>query len=407
MEIEPYDIVNYETLKNGKTYIDENYKSRKIAEYIKLTEPDPDDALKYIFEWNVPEDVIVIFDEVHRCKETSTANGKLLLSAKQLVQNKIPVLLLSATVCENITDMKIPFFMFDLIPNTRNFNHYVKTLLDKYPEHKPDKSKFTHKKDYINAKKNQKIMVIYEEIKEFVSRIRIKDLGDQFPSNQVCCQQFVADEADKISEAYEEIAKSMQELKDNPGNHHLAKIQKLKQEIELRKIPIFIEQAKLYLEEGKSVVIFVNYLATLDILVEELDIKCVINGRLSLEEKQKSIDLFQSNEKHIIVCQINSGGFGISLHDLTGERPRVSLINFPDSATTLLQALGRIHRSGSKSPALQRIIFVANVDYEKHIMRNISRKLANISAINDGDLSGYKYKVKKITRKVIEKNVEQ
>jgi hypothetical protein len=37
-------------------------------------------------------------------------------------------------------------------------------------------------------------------------------------------------------------------------------------------------------------------------------------------------------------------------------------------------------------------------------MQNINRKLTNISAINDGDLDGYKYKVKRITRKVVEKN---
>jgi hypothetical protein len=59
-------------------------------------------------------------------------------------------------------------------------------------------------------------------------------------------------------------------------------------------------------------------------------------------------------------------GLGISLHDIHGDHQRVSLINFPDTASSLIQALGRTHRSGAKTPALQRIIFVANVDYEKY-----------------------------------------
>ena len=49
-------------------------------------------------------------------------------------------------------------------------------------------------------------MMIYGEIKDFTSRIKIKDLGDKFPANQICVQQFVAEETNKISEAYDEIA---------------------------------------------------------------------------------------------------------------------------------------------------------------------------------------------------------
>ena len=120
-----------------------------------------------------------------------------------------------------------------------------------------------------------------------------------------------------------------------------------------------------------------------------------------VEEKKEAMNLFQTNQERIIICQIRAGGVGIDLHDKNGNHPRVSLMNFPDTATDLLQALGRIHRAGAKTPTLQRIIFVANVDYEKRIMQNINKKLTNLSATNDGDLDGYKYGVKKITRKKI------
>lgn len=392
--VKHYDIVNYETLKNGKTYRNDKCKSRKKSPFLDVVDPDPEDPHKSIFQWKVPKDAILIFDEAHRCKDPSTDNGKLLASSKQLINQNIPVIMLSATICEKFTDMKIPFYLFGFIPNTRNFNHYVKTLQQKYPKHRVKRSNYQSVADFKIAKDNTQAMIIYEEIKDFTARIKIKDLGDKFPSNQWHAQQFIADESDEISEAYEEIAIHMEALRKNPGSNHLAQIQKLKQEIEFRKVPIFIEQAQLYLDDGKSVIIFVNYLDTFHVIANsKLDIKCKIYGDQTMEERQEAIDLFQSNQERIIICQIRAGGVGISLHDLHGGHPRVTLINYPDSASDLLQALGRAPRAGAKSPVLQRIIFVANVEYERKIMQNINKKLANISAINDGDLEGYKYKV--------------
>lgn len=404
--VKPYDIVNFETIRRGKTYVNSKCKTRRKCEFVDIVDPDPDNPLKSIYQWDLPKDAIIIVDEVHRCKDPSTDNGKVLMSFKQAVHKKIPVLLLSATICEKIIDMKIPFFLFGLIPSVRNFNHYVRTLRHKYPKYRVKKSDHKNTTDYIIAKDNAQAMIIHEETKEFASRIKIKDLGDMFPCNQICAQQFFAQESDKISEAYDEIAELMKKLKENPGSNHLAKIQKLKQEIELRKAPIFIEQAQLYLDDGKSVIIFVNYLDTMKIISQELDIRCKIHGDQTLEERQNALDMFQSNEERIIILQARAGGVGLNLHDTNGNFPRVSLLNYPDSASDLLQELGRAARAGTKSIVLQRIIFVANVDYEKKIMQNINKKLSNISAINDGDLEGYKYKVKKITRKVVKKQKE-
>ena len=408
--VKAYDIVNYETIKNGKTYAGKEYKSRKKSRFLEVVEPNPDDPRANIFQWTLPKDALIIFDEVHRCKDPSTGNGKLLMSSIQAITEKTPVLILSATICETFADVKIPFYLFGFIPSTRNFNNYILLLKQKYPQHIVKRKDFVKRENYNTARENAQAIMIYEEIKEYTSRIRIKDLGDKFPSNQWCCQQFMAEESDKIAEAYAEMAEHLEELKNgqnNAGSHHLAKIQKLKQEIEFRKIPIFIEQAQLYLDEGKSVIIFVNYLDTLNFIVQELDVRCVIQGSQDMQQRQEAIDLFQSNKERIIVLQMQAGSVGISLHDIHGDHPRVSLINFPDAASVLIQALGRAARAGAKSPVLQRIIFVANVDYEKKIMQNINRKLINVSAINDGDLDGYKYKVKKITRRVVNNKAKE
>lgn len=384
MGVEAYDIVNIETIKNAKSYTDNKFKNRRASKYIKLVEYDADTSRNYCgYEWTLPADAMIIFDEAHRCKTLSTDNGGLLISTKQAIRNKNPVLILSATIYEKFSDMRIPFYLFGIIPSAINYEHFIKVIKNKY------------RKLHKDLNKNQfHAMIIYEEIKEFSSRIRVKDLGSMFPPNQWCAQQFIAEDTDKIVKLYDDIAKHMMELKNNPGKNHLAQIQKLKQEIELRKIPIFVERAESYMEQNKSIIIFVNYLETMKILSKQLNIIAKIHGNQTAEERDDAIKMFQSDKTNIIICQIRAGGVGISLHDLNGDHPRVVLLNFPDTASDLLQALGRAARAGAKTPVIQIIITIANVDYERRIMENINRKLTNISIINDGDLTGYDYEIK-------------
>ena len=85
-------------------------------------------------------------------------------------------------------------------------------------------------------------------------------------------------------------------------------------------------------------------------------------------------------------CKCSSRGAGISLHDLNGKYPRMALISPSYSAIILKQCLGRVHRDGSKTKALQRIVFVANT-VEEEVCEKVKNKLHNLDLINDGVLS--------------------
>ena len=398
--LDSYAVVNLETFKNGKIYDDYEFKisSRKTTNYLRFVDMNPDVDPTF-FRWNLPDDAILIIDEAHRCKETNTDNGKLLMSTKQLIKKKIPVLLLSATICEKYTDMKILFYLFNYIDNVRNFNAYIKSINNKYPQHIVRKLRGESQENLTKRRENARSLIIYEETKEYMSRIRIKELGDKFPSNQWCAQLFTAASAEEIAKSYIQLAEHMRALKEDAENkHHLAQCTILKMEIEYKKIPIFVEQAQLFLDEGKSVIIFVNYTKTLEEISSRLDIRCKVYGDQTKEERVQAIKLFQENKERIIICNMRAGSESISLHDLDGNYPRVGLHNFADKAATMIQALGRAVRSGGKSAVIQRILCVANVPYEQTVMKNINKKLIHISAINDGDLDGYKYKIKTITR---------
>jgi len=87
-----------------------------------------------------------------------------------------------------------------------------------------------------------------------------------------------------------------------------------------------------------------------------------------------------------MLCTIQAGGTGVSLHDINGNHPRVSLISPTFSAIDFKQTLGRIHRAGAKSPAVQKIVF-AEGTVEMRVCKLVKRKLDNLDLINDDELN--------------------
>ena len=155
--------------------------------------------------------------------------------------------------------------------------------------------------------------------------------------------------------------------------------------IEQLKVPTFVKMAKEILENGNAVAIFVNFTETLKTLQKELQTKCVIYGQQSVEERDRSVRMFNEDKERVIICNIRSGGVGISLHDTIGNFPRFSLISPSWSAQDILQALGRIHRANGKTPVVQRILFCKGT-IEDRICKNMANKIKNIAQLNDGDL---------------------
>jgi SNF2 family DNA or RNA helicase len=111
----------------------------------------------------------------------------------------------------------------------------------------------------------------------------------------------------------------------------------------------------------------------------------IVYGEQDYNDRLRIIEEFQENKSKIIILNIKAGGIGISLHDIQGGHPRVSIISPPWSSLDLVQALGRIHRAGGKTKSLQRIIYTANT-IEENIADKLKQKLNNINSINNGDL---------------------
>jgi superfamily II DNA or RNA helicase len=375
--LESYGVANYEMLQNGNYMV--NGVSKKCP-FIKKVEVNPEDndtvendfkskknedGSYTTFIWkDIPSDMILIFDEAHRCKNPRTLNSILLHNASE---TDVRILLLSATLADKPDTFALPAFVLRLVESTRKAKDWIHHL----------------GKGYSNIMSGVHDVLF----PEYASRMRSRDVKGLFTDNRIIADCFEMENAKEIEEQYQIIEDEIKKLttKEESSDCVLAKILYARMKIEQLKIPTFIRLTKEQLENGNSVAIFVNFTDTLKTLKSELKATCVIHGQQSLEERDRSIRLFNEDKERVIICNIRSGGVGISLHDTRGDCPRVSIISPSWSAQDILQVLGRIHRANGKTPVEQKIVFCKGTIEEK-VCQNMSEKISNIAQLNDGDL---------------------
>lgn len=370
LNIEIFGVSNYESLINSKYYTSN-------MEKVKCPYMDKENE---IFVFYFPHDIIIIFDEAHRCKNYKSITSKLLLS---ITKSNNKILLLSATITDKIECFKPFGVVFGLYSEHHKFKSWLRRQFNMM------------KVQYKNIKLSKKLCdkisldIIHKTIFPHKgSRIKIKELGDLFPKNQMTANLYYCKNHEEIDKMYDLVNDAIKELKIKEKKAEaLAKLIFARMKIELLKIPIFIDLAQDAIDNGYSVVIFTNFKETLHNLADKLNTDCLILGEQNMEERQECIEDFQSNKKKVLITMMQCGGVGLSLHDIQGNNPRISLINPSWNGIEMKQALGRIHRAGAKTPALQRIIYCAQT-YEEQICDLIDQKLKTIGTINDGDLYG-------------------
>ena len=353
-EVEPLLIVNYDTIKFCKEYDIDNNNKRITSNYLIYS--GEKDNIKY--EWkNIDfKNNIIIFDEVHKCKDIKSLNGKLLTAAK----NKTNLLLLSATMADTKNNFYIYAYMLNLIKSPTQCRTLITQIIKESIN------------DINNINPFNKFL-----FPKYGSIMLLKETTEQLPLNIISVNKYNLNKNDEIN---------LQNILVNMKNDiEISKIIKMRQEIELCKIPIIIELTNKYLDSGKSVVIFVNFIDTLMILSKHFNTNNIIHGQQTDLERNNVIESFQKNIIKIIICTIQSGGQSINLHDTIGKYPRASIIIPSFSSTDFVQTLGRIYRSGTKSYCIQNIIFCANT-YEDNIYEKIKKKINFLTDITDDDL---------------------
>jgi hypothetical protein len=319
-------------------------------------------------DWHLGDCRMVIFDEAHVCKN-DTRHATLLLGLKRF-RRRARVLLLSATIADKIDAFRNFGCLMDFYSRPATFHRWIKLIT--------------------KGTKGSPIRALHGAIfPKYGHRMRLRDMETVMES-RVKAHCFKMDNAAEITRQYDLIEASYASLKERTGDakSHFARLVHARQAIEILKVPTFINLIQANRVRGKSVVLFVNFHETLELVARALNVTCVIHGKQTLAERNAAVADFQANRARIILCNIHAGGVGISLHDLHGEHPRASIISPTWSAQDFVQCLGRIDRAGTKTCTVQKIIFCAGT-VEKRICKVLLGKLDNLSLLNDGDLDTY------------------
>lgn len=321
------------------------------------------------WEWSFPEDTLLIFDEAHMYRTRKNQNTKLMTAVRRSFGLK--GVAVSATLAESPLDMFAIGSFLGLHDGDDEFKAWcVQNGCRK------GKWGMEYKKGI------EGMAAIHSAIYPGKGHRADASKLDGFPMNQIDTLSIDSDDATKVQRQLDELA----EKREFDVALPVVDLLRARQAVELLKTAALYEMAENDIRQGNNVVIFVNFIETLNVLQEYFgEGNCsVIHGSQSLRIRELNHNRFQNNEVNAIVCQIKSGGQSIDLHDLNG-RPRVSYVCPSDSATATVQALGRICRSGSLSPAVQHMVF-AHGTIEERVRQRVAAKIDNIDALNDGDM---------------------
>jgi len=360
--IEPLFVINYEKIRTGKT------------EW--LTKRG-----KKIMTWHLPEDTLLLVDECHKMGGAYTQNAQMLIAAKNAGCH---LHCMSATAAEDPTQMRALGYALGL----HSLNKAEAPLRSWYGWMMQNgcrqndwgawelrhRSKLTDIRDTMYG--------------SFAKRLTVEDFPDSFRQNRVFVEPIEFADSKKIAKAYSDLGLTpdivrqyIEEGTVEDSDFVIVNILRARQLAESFKVREMVEMAEDLLTESNSVVLFVNFRETADALSTALKCGAIVGGQKA-DERQQLIDDFQSDKTHVLVVNISAGGTGISLHDVNGNRPRVSLISPSFNVKEYMQALGRIHRNGAKSDALQKIL-VASDTIEEVVMDAIDKKTVNLKMLHE------------------------
>jgi hypothetical protein len=367
-------VLNYEQVKkpgsNYGSWIDPRFNNRKI------------------WQWD-PQVRSIVFDEVHRCKGDTSQNCELLMGAKR---QGLRTYMLSGTPAQSPLDMRglgyaLGFYKGDEWENWARwcFNHgCIKT---------PYRSmRFVGHYDWTA----QTIMAeLHHAIfPKFGVRLRAEDIED-FPETQITAESYRVQDPERMRELFNIMALAVERWKLKGTEyrdleHPLTKMLRERTLIELLMVPTLAELTSDAVDDGRAVVIFVNFKETIRELHTQL--QKVLNqpplmyhGEMTARHRELLVDQFQTDENPVIIVQVDAGGTGLNLHDVTGRRARSVYIVPGFSALNLLQALRRVHRDGAKTKSVQRIVIAAGTAMEC-VRRNLEKKMNCLDALCDNDL---------------------
>lgn len=187
----------------------------------------------------------------------------------------------------------------------------------------------------------------------------------------------------------EEVENFMRITSENKNKESITvtinRLMKIRQVIAFEKVPYTCELIDKFVEQGKKVIVFTNFTMTLDMIHEKYKKNSVIlDGRMSKEKRQQSVDRFQNDDKiKIFISNIKAGGVGITL--TAAETVIMNDLSFVPADHS--QAEDRAYRYGQKNSVLVYYPIFENT-IEKIVYNILQKKKTIIDQVmGDGEYS--------------------
>lgn len=336
------------------------------------------------FTWNLEDNTVIIFDEVHKVSGLSSLTSKVFLGA--IASPKSYVIGLSATAANSVLNMDAlgralrlhtgDWWEWCLRNGARPGIFGGLEFKAEWP----------------------KAAAALRRIHEFVfpdrgCRVRKDEMPDRLESTVIvdvvnenypkAAQVYLGHIDDAEREDYEKAEEKETEVSALVLHTRAA------QRIELGKVSAMVEKTLDLIDEGRSVVVLLNYTHSIsmfiDMLPPQLRYRC-FTGTMAANKKKAAHADFQANVVKLFIAQTAAGSTAIDLHDIHGGHPRAMLISPGYKPLELIQALGRTDRLGAKTASLQFIVFSSH-KIEKRKAKAVQSKLNALSLLNDGDLA--------------------
>lgn len=378
-------VINYEKIGRGNTRF---MKWKKLPDPVR---PFQENATTDLPHFKFEPNTLIVVDEGHKCKGGNTSNSWMLVALKL---QGYKTLVSSATVATSPLEMKAFGFLTNLhrLYNFRDFcRMHGAELMARYGAMTFNLSSPDARRAMVNLNS-----YLFETTK-CASRMKVEDFGKEFPESHIVAEAYdLGSNESKIQAVYDDMESELAKLEEKAENyseHIFAVMMEARRKAELCKVPLFVDMAEDLYDEGKSVVLFLNFTDSVDAVVKRLNkmpkfkdqIGYIVGGQ-SDKQRVKDIEDFQSDKKRVMVVNISAGGTGVSLHDLNGNYPRASIISPNWSAYNMRQALGRVWRLEGKTKSYQRIVYAAKC-IEENICHRVQHKLNCLDNLNDGDLA--------------------
>lgn len=378
-------LINYEKISRGNT----NYmKWKKLPDPIQ---PYQENATREMPHFKFSSNTLVVLDEGHKCKGGDTSNSWMMIALKL---QGYRVLVSSATVATSPLEMKAFGFLTNLhgLSNFRDFCRvHGAELMARYGAMSFNLSSNEGREGMLRLNE-----YLFKATKS-ASRMKVEDFGKEFPESHIVAEAYdLGSNESKIQSVYDDMESELAKLEEKSQNyseHIFAVMMEARRKAELCKVPLFVDMVEDLYDEGKSVVLFLNFTDSVDAVVKRLEkmpkfkdqIGYIIGGQND-KKRVKDIEAFQADVKRVMVVNIAAGGTGVSLHDLNGKFPRASIISPNWSAYNMRQALGRVWRLEGKTKSYQRVVYAAKC-IEENICHRVQGKLVCLDTLNDGDLA--------------------